>query len=335
LKGIIAVAFTYTSGRDAMKPAFAAVLLVLLSGLIVAAPGDIVVFKDATYEDCRIVDENEDVVSIEGPYGQMTYPRAQVLWLQRSSVQRPGDEYFQAGLKMLELERKQRAIKLFEKAGLYNKEYERAGKALIAQTTPQRPKTVATRIQRDEPGTIVVRMQCPFCEDTPGTVIYGSGCGALRGTCPACAGRGYRILRVGPKEGLCPECGGIGAVRPTSEGRVFTCRTCGGRGIMPLRSGGMRKELESLVQESTNSGPGFSGGGGNTNSNWASRDEPESDEAQDEAEDEDGDEEVDDKSGSGGGGGFFSEYKWYLIGGGGALLIVVLVVSQFSSKSGS
>ncbi len=305
-----------------MKSALAAVFVVLLGGFIVAALGDIVIFKDGSYEDCTIVSESEEGLSIKGPYGELKYPREQVVWHQRSSAERPGDEYFQAGLRMVGLHRKQTAIELFKKAGLYNKDYERAGKMVIDRTTPKRPTTAPTQIEEIVPGTVLIRLKCPICEeDAPGYAdrLY-DGRVLVKGRCPACGGKGYRDLRIGPEDGLCPACGGIGSVRGEDEGPVITCPICAGHGVLPVKAGGVREPIEKAMQAASdfnNGGDVFDDGG--------SGEEPES------AADDDSDTAAsDDELDSGKSGNFFTDYKWYLIGGGGGLLIVALVAMQLS-----
>ena len=300
-----------------MKSARVAVLVVLLGGLMVGALGDIVIFKDGSYEDCTITSESEEGLGIKGPYGELKYPRERVLWHQRSTAQRPGDEYFQAGLKMVELRRKQTAIELFKKAGLYNKDYERAGKALIQQTTPKRSTTHPTRIQEIVPGTVLVRLKCPICEeDAPGYADRLYGGVLVKGRCPACAGKGYRDLRLGPKDGFCPVCGGIGSLRAEDEGRVIACFNCGGGGVLPVKAGGTREPLEKAMSEASSFNDS-----GDVYDDAGPGEKPEID-------DDD-----DDESDSGGSGNFFSDYKWYLVGGGGGLLIVALVAMQLSKPA--
>lgn len=300
-----------------MKSALVAILVVLLGGLMVGALGDIVIFKDGSYEDCTITSESEEGLAIKGPYGELRYPRERVFWHQRSTTERPGDEYFQAGLKMVELRRKQTAIELFKKAGLYNKDYEWAGRAVIKRTTPKRSTTHPTRIKRVEPGTLLVRVSCPFCEGTGYADRLYDGHVIVKARCPACAGKGYRILRIGPKDGVCPVCGGVGSLRAEDEGPITACFNCGGSGVLPVKAGGTREPIEKAMSEASSFNDG-----GDSYDDGGPGEAPEID--------DDGDGGDDDESDSGGSGGFFSDNKWYFIGGGGGLLIVALVAMQLS-----
>ncbi len=134
--------------------------------------------------------------------------------------------------------------------------------------------------------------------------------------CPACSGKGYRDLRIGPTEGLCPKCGGAGSIKEErDEGSwVFdyvTCTECGGRGVKPTSSGGTREGLNDTVMASG----GFGGMGGRQTS--GTDDEVDEDTEPEEPEDDRG---------------FISKYRWYLVGGGAVLLVVALLASQGSKK---
>jgi len=136
-------------------------------------------------------------------------------------------------------------------------------------------------------------------------------------TCPACQGKGWRILYMGAEDGICPTCGGAGSVQEKQQGSnnaatswVFNyvpCRDCGGRGIKPLRSGGTR---EGLVI--TSNSPQYNN--------------------QPSSEYEDEEEEKVEEEEPSGDGSFMSRYRMYLMIGGGALLVVALVAMQSSKK---
>lgn len=133
-------------------------------------------------------------------------------------------------------------------------------------------------------------------------------------TCPACQGKGYRILYIGSEEGICPACGGAGSVQEKdsqgAESHSWTfnyvpCRDCGGRGIKPIRSGGVRDGMVA-----TSASPGYDRPSGGY--------------------EEEEEEEVEEEPS--GDGSFMSRYRMYLMIGGGALLVVALVAMQTSKK---
>ena len=134
--------------------------------------------------------------------------------------------------------------------------------------------------------------------------------------CPACSGKGYRDLRIGPTEGLCPKCGGAGSIKEErDEGSwlfdYVPCKDCSGTGIKPTSNGGTREGLNDTVMASG----GLGGMGGRQTSDTDVEVE----------EDTEPQEPEDDR-------GFFSRYRWYFIGGGVALLVVLFVASQTSKK---
>jgi len=139
-------------------------------------------------------------------------------------------------------------------------------------------------------------------------------------TCPACSGKGYRLLYINADEGLCPDCGGAGTVKGADQNASWvynyvTCKSCSGRGIKPIKSGGTR---EGMVLASTGRPPGAGDPGGDQG-------EDEVDKEADEGEDE---------TSSSDGGGFLLKYRWYLVAGGGGLLALAFVASKTSKKTG-
>lgn len=134
-------------------------------------------------------------------------------------------------------------------------------------------------------------------------------------TCPACQGKGYRLLRIGPTEGICPVCGGAGSVKETGETEgswtfnYVPCRSCGGRGVKPIKDGGTR---DGMVVTSSGPPTGFPSG--------REYEETDTEEEEEEEEESSGEE------------SFISRYRTYLLIGGGALLAVALVASQASKK---
>jgi len=301
-----------------MKAMMRGVLVVLVLAVILAASGDIVVYRDGAYEEVKIKNTTTESFILEGPYGDLEYPRERIYSAHRSVAARPGEEYYQAGLMMLRLHRKTVAKKLFEKAGQYDSRYGVAGQKALDAYTIKRPADDASRLRspssrKEESNQPLYKLTCQLCNGT-GKVEYriqgvtGSdeeGRGEVTRTmsCPACSGKGHRLLYLGPDEGICPTCGGAGSVKEEEGGWVFTyvpCRSCGGRGILPTSQGGTRENLELV-----SGGP-------------RRRFPDEEEEDEDDKSSDDGD--------------FFTKYRWHIVGGGGALLVIAFLASKMSKK---
>ena len=338
-----------------MRSVIVFVVVVLVAGVIPAAFGDIVVFRDGTFEDAKIKSVTDDLLTIEGEYGDLPYPRERVYWFSQAVPERPGIEYYLAGLKLLELHKKHMAAKLFEKAGQYDRRYAQAGEKALQVYTPQRPTDTASRLEAPPSGDAhsrvpVYKVQCKLCQGTGkveatlggdlslledasftggatqlscGPGGGGSGGGSkdkedhkMMITCPACGGKGYRLLRLGPKDGICPKCGGAGSINEEKEGswtfNFVPCPECAGRGIKPIKDGGARV---GIVLASSSRPPGGPSGGG----------DDEYDGSEKEADEDKEPSSSDDRS-------FFDKYKVYFLAGGGALLIVAFVASKASKK---
>jgi hypothetical protein len=131
--------------------------------------------------------------------------------------------------------------------------------------------------------------------------------------CPACSGKGYRLLRIRPDEGICPTCGGAGTIK--KEGTKWlnpfeTCPDCGGRGIRPLKNGGTR---DGLVLASGNP----SSMDVTSSTEQPAPEETTTDTSTDTSDDE----------------SFFQKYRWYFVAGGGGLLVLALAASKASKRS--
>jgi len=151
-----------------MRALSAAVLLALIAATLPAALGDVVVFRDGSYDDeGKIKGVTADTLTIAGPYGDLPYPIERVYWCHQSVPDRPGIELYWAGIKLLELDRKHTAKKLFDKAGRYDRRYAEAGARAIKNYTPQRPSDYESRVSPSDPGLAgqvpVFKVQCKLC----------------------------------------------------------------------------------------------------------------------------------------------------------------------------
>jgi hypothetical protein len=135
--------------------------------------------------------------------------------------------------------------------------------------------------------------------------------------CPACMGKGFRLMRIGPDQGLCPTCGGAGSVLNTGDtgtwaSSVTPCTACGGSGLRPLRYGGTRDGLEPIGGHALNASPG----GGGSSDGGTDRSE---------AKKGDGDDPYAVQS-------FFSRYKTLILIAAAVVLIVGLIGVKSSRK---
>ena len=141
-------------------------LTVLLAALVVcaAAPlaGDVVVFKDGKCEESPIKQVTGDAVTIQGPYGDLTYPLTTVYWYCSSDPQRPGLEYYWAGIRLLELRKKHTAIGMFNKAGEFDPRYAAAGRNAVSNYEPRDTRSASSRLHPDGATTSTGSSECPL-----------------------------------------------------------------------------------------------------------------------------------------------------------------------------
>jgi hypothetical protein len=160
-----------------MRTLGVAFVLVLLAAAVPTASADVVVFNDGSYEDdIQIKDVTPDTLTITGPYGDLPYPIERVYWYHQAVAEdQPGIELYWAGLKLLELHKKQTARKLFDKAGKFDPRYAEAGTRAINNYTPQQPTDYASRLGPSDIGVTgdvpVYRVVCKLCGGT-GEVEY-------------------------------------------------------------------------------------------------------------------------------------------------------------------
>jgi hypothetical protein len=336
-----------------------AVIVVALAVVIPAAVrSDIVVFKNGTYEEGTIKSVSDTSLTMESPYGDLPYARELIASAHASVAEQPGQEYYQAGLVLLQLHQKDAAKKLFEKATEADTRYRALSAKALRDYTPAPSSNLDSSLHAPATGdprrVPTYRVPCSLCKGT-GRVEYkiqkvtmlrdnlpvmGFVCSPPEGSdggswmiascsgrgrsgaedtfymrCPACNGKGYRLLRISSEEGLCPICMGAGSIQEKEkrvDSWVFNyvpCPGCSGRGIRPLRSGA----IQLVAATNQNQFPGQPGG-----------------EAYKETEDEEieDDEDVEEEESSDD--GFLKRYGTYLLVGGGALLIVALVAMQMS-----
>jgi hypothetical protein len=167
----------------------------LLAAFVVCAAtplaGDIVVFKDGQCEETTIVQVGNDAITVQGPYGDLTYPLTAVYWYCPSDPQRPGLEYYWAGVRLLELHKKHTAIEMFGKAGESDPRYAAAGRNAVSNYEPQDTRSAMARLRPDEEVTSASSSQCP---------VY-------RVPCKLCGGTGsieYKAPKIGQTDNLHP-----------------------------------------------------------------------------------------------------------------------------------
>ncbi len=161
-----------------MKTLRRLVLVALIAAIVPAARGDIVVFRDGSYEEGEVKGWSAESVTMTSPYGDLTYPRESVYSGHRSSADQPGLEYYHAGMMLLRLHRKNSALQLFQKAGRYDKRYLAAGERAIRDYSPQRTGSYG-RVDAPPDGDLrfrvpVYRVKCKLCSGT-GKVEYTIG----------------------------------------------------------------------------------------------------------------------------------------------------------------
>ncbi|MBN1917307.1 MAG: hypothetical protein JW889_05305 [Verrucomicrobia bacterium] len=354
-----------------MKALVAVALGIALAAGVTPALADIVVFNDGRVEEIPIADVTEQTVTVKTPYGEMPYPRGAVLFFWASNAERPGEEYYVAGLFMLRLHNRTKAETLFAKAITLNKQYEKpAREAMRNYSRPPNERPPEVKLN--------VVMTCTFCggigkvaiapstgagttttqggthggafgrtDGTQDGSNTGSSAGTVMATCPACSGRGYRLLEVGLNEGLCPTCAGSGGVRGSAdqsgtqtstlggtsgsstsgtstsslgEAPYRPCPRCGGSGVLAVRLGGDRGPIEAALTPPAVQEPSGSGDGERMSGDDDGDEDGESESANDEEDSSDGEQ------------SFFGKYRTYLFIGGGALLLVAIVASQMSKK---
>jgi len=318
-----------------MKTLVQVILAGLTAAMIAAASGDIIVYTDGDYDEVKIKNTTPTSFILEGSYGDINYPRERVYSAHRSVPEHPGEEYYKAGLMLLQLHKKSLARKLFEKASTFDARYGQAGASALNAYTPQPLADDGSRLRVDSSGGRYgagsgFKVQCKLCNGT-GKVDYeiqkvfsgSSDSGekktgkAIKGTmqCPACSGKGYRILQIGPEEGICPACGGAGSVKEKSDkgSWVFTyvpCSDCGGRGIKPIKMGGTREGIQPVVS------PQPQPTTATDDSEMSAKGDDDSDEKKPPPPRKEG----------------LLKYRWYIVAGGGGLLILAFVISKASNK---
>jgi hypothetical protein len=369
-----------------MRTPLVALAVVLMSTLLLGAFADVVIFKNGTYEDGTIKSATAESITIATPYGDVSYPRDTFYVFYQVDAAHPGQQYYEAGLAMLQLHKKFAAKELFDKASAIDQRYAQAAEKALQAYEPN-PGSSTTQ---QETNVRTIRLQCSLCGGTgkvEGTFGIrsqstdalpdwflashsvsghgGSSGGSSGGTeshigstsvmmnCPACSGKGYRILHLRPDEGICPVCGGAGSVKGDTSGsgggssgnsvtfgtggsgsssssnsstsmsiavQYPPCRACGGRGIRPLAMGGTLEGLQ-VVGGTTNPGGGGDsgmepgGGPGPGGGEEMAGDEGQTEEPP-----------VEDEP------GFFAKYKTYLLLGLAAVLVIGLVVAKSGKK---
>ena len=161
-----------------MKMLRGLVLVILIVAIVPAARGDVVVFRDGSYEEGEVKGWSAESVTMTSPYGDLTYPRESVYSGHRSSADRPGLEYYRGGMMLLRLHKRHSAWQLFQKAGRYDKGYLSAGEKAIRDYSPQRTGGYG-RVDAPPDGDLsfripVYRVKCKLCSGT-GKVQYTVG----------------------------------------------------------------------------------------------------------------------------------------------------------------
>lgn len=145
-----------------MRTVLSACLVLLVLGVALPVWGDIVVFRNGEVEELKIRSVDRDLITVDGPYGQLRYPLSSIYWFCPSAVERPGLEYYWAGVRLLELHKKYTATRMFERAGLLNQQYLEAGHQALLDYTPRAPGS-STRAHSHSTGQVYT-VQCKFCE---------------------------------------------------------------------------------------------------------------------------------------------------------------------------
>lgn len=151
-----------------MKTIGVVVVLVLAVVISTAAYSDVVVFKNGTYQEGTVKSESETSITMESQYGDLPYRRDVVQSVHRSTAEHPGQEYYQAGLSMLKLDKKPAAKKLFQQAAARDERYSKLGANALRNYTPQPSTDVASRFIPPSSDSIYshapkYRIQCKLC----------------------------------------------------------------------------------------------------------------------------------------------------------------------------
>lgn len=159
-----------------MKTIGVMVLVTLAVVISTAARSDIVVFKNGTYQEGTIKSITEQSVTMKSAYGDLPYARTLIQSVHRSVSEQPGQEYYNAGLAMLQLHKKQTAKKLFKQAAGYDERYGTLGAKALQGYTPQPSSDVASRLRPTPSEGMnarlpIFRVQCALCGGT-GKVEY-------------------------------------------------------------------------------------------------------------------------------------------------------------------
>ena len=75
-----------------MKTLVRVVLAGVTAAIIVAASGDVVVYTDGNYDEVKIKNTTPTSFILQGPYGDIEYPRERVYSAHRSVPERPGED---------------------------------------------------------------------------------------------------------------------------------------------------------------------------------------------------------------------------------------------------
>lgn len=236
-----------------MRSSLVALVVVLVAAVLVMAMAyaDVVIFRDGSYDDGKIKSATAEAITIETPYGDVSYPRNTFYVFYQDDPAHPGQQYYQAGLAMLQLRKKTQAEQLFKKAVAADRRYAQpCQNALDAYE----PSLGAGTSVTEAPGMRKFILKCTLCGGTGRVVgtfgnasstsgatgwsqtshsVGGSSRGSSRSSgnsstglgtqavmrgCPACGGKGYRIMYLRKDEGFCPACGGAGSVKGASGG---------------------------------------------------------------------------------------------------------------------
>jgi len=151
-----------------MRVASMVFVLVLVATCLSGAFADVLVFRDGTFEEGTIKSVTAESVTLQVQYGELPYPLERIYWYHSATPDRPGLEYYWAGMKLLELHKKYTAQKLFEKAGRFDKRYREMGAKAIQDYSPSRSTDSASRLRPPAMGEFrsgrpVYKVECKLC----------------------------------------------------------------------------------------------------------------------------------------------------------------------------
>jgi hypothetical protein len=159
-----------------MKTIGVVVVLALTMVITTAARGDVVVFKDGTYQEGKVKSITDASVTMESQYGDLPYARNIVQSVHPSTAEQPGQEYYQAGLVLLQMHKKQTAKKLFDQAVAKDERYSGLVSKALNSYTPKPSYDVEARMRPPSSTDVhshapTYRIQCKLCNGT-GRVEY-------------------------------------------------------------------------------------------------------------------------------------------------------------------